>query len=306
MMHSVLLPFSLCCLAMSSSAKAIIPATGCGNPPPSEGEIARAQAMYAKERTTTLDVRSTDLVTIPTWFHVVYVNETEEGGYIPRNQLDAQITVLNDAWEPHGFSFNLVNATYTQNATWSNSNLDGWPDMKRALRQGGYGTLNLYTTLLTEGSGLLGIGTPPGDYYDGSDDFLQDGVVIQANTLPGGIGPHFETDPERYTTGRLACHEVGHWFGLFHTYIEHGTYPYTCQNGDNDFVDDTPVHLLVLTSNGPDLDCPAGRDTCPDLPGVDPTDNYMSNQWQSCWTEFTAGQGLRSRSLWTAQRAGRG
>lgn len=29
--------------------------------------------------------------------------------------------------------------------------------MKRALRQGGYGTLNLYTVLLTEGSGLLGV-----------------------------------------------------------------------------------------------------------------------------------------------------
>lgn len=253
-----------------------------------------------------VDVQRRDLVTIPTWFHVVYVNETEEGGYIPRNQLDAQISVLSDAWTPHGFSFDLVNVTYTQNATWSNANFDGWPDMKRALRQGGYGTLNLYTVLLTEGSGLLGIGTPPGDYYDGTDDFLQDGVVIQANTLPGGIGPNFETYPERYTTGRLACHEVGHWFGLFHTYIEHGPYPFTCQNGDNDFVDDTPVHLLVLTSNGPDLDCPAGRDTCPDLPGLDPTDNYMGNQWQSCWSEFTAGQGLRSRSLWTAQRAGRG
>jgi hypothetical protein len=66
---------------------------------------------------------------------------------------------------------------------------------------------------------ILQIGTPPGDYYDGTDDFLQDGVVIQANTLPGGIGPNFEEYPERYTTGRLACHEVGHWFGLFHTYV---------------------------------------------------------------------------------------
>lgn len=82
-MHSVPLLLSLCCLAISSSAKAIIPATGCGNPSPSEDEIARVQAMYAKERTITLDARGTDLVTIPTWFHVVYVNETEEGGYIP-------------------------------------------------------------------------------------------------------------------------------------------------------------------------------------------------------------------------------
>lgn len=144
--------------------------------------------MYAKERTMTRDVRRTDLTTIPTWFHVVYVNETEEGGYIPvincflstrryrkhanalkkqRNQLDAQIRVLNDAWTPQGFSFNLLNVTYTQNATWSNANFDGWPDMKRALRQGGYGTLNLYTTLLTEGSGLLGVRYLPTQKYLG-------------------------------------------------------------------------------------------------------------------------------------------
>lgn len=76
--------------------------------------------------------------------------------------------MLNDAWAPHGFSFNLLNATYTQNATWSNANFDGWPDMKRALRQGGYGTLNLYTTLLTEGSGLLGVCYLPTRKYLGS------------------------------------------------------------------------------------------------------------------------------------------
>lgn len=82
-MHSGLLQFSLCWLAISSSAKAITPVTGCGNPPPSEDEIARAQAIYEKERMMTLDARDTDITTVPTWFHVVYVNETEEGGYIP-------------------------------------------------------------------------------------------------------------------------------------------------------------------------------------------------------------------------------
>jgi predicted Zn-dependent protease len=46
---------------------------------------------------------------------------------------------------------------------------------------------------------------------------MQDGVVIQANSLPGGIGPQFETYPQRFTEGDLANHEVGHWFGLFHT-----------------------------------------------------------------------------------------
>lgn len=46
---------------------------------------------------------------------------------------------------------------------------------------------------------------------------MLDGVVIQANTLPGGIGPSYVPYPDRYTEGDLANHEVGHWFGLFHT-----------------------------------------------------------------------------------------
>jgi hypothetical protein len=81
MMPSALLLLSLCGLAISSSAKAIVP--GCGNPPPSESEIARAQAMHVKEKMMSADIQRRDLVTVPTWFHVVYVNETEQGGYIP-------------------------------------------------------------------------------------------------------------------------------------------------------------------------------------------------------------------------------
>lgn len=65
--------------------------------------------------------------------------------------------VLNDAWAPHSISFDLLNVTYTQNATWSKVNFVDWFDMKQALRMGGYGTLNIYTVLLTEGAGLLGV-----------------------------------------------------------------------------------------------------------------------------------------------------
>ncbi|KAK7214647.1 hypothetical protein V2G26_002650 [Clonostachys chloroleuca] len=277
----------------------------CGTPAPSESLRAMAREMRAKEQLQVHQVRDIDTTIIPTVVHVVYANQTEQGGYIPKSQIDAQIDVLNKAWTPHGFSFDLINTTYTENATWTRVNFDRWPDMKFALRQGGYGTLNLYTVLLTDGFGLLGIGTPPSDYEEGSDNFKLDGVVIQANTLPGGIGPSFVPFPDRYTEGDLANHEVGHWMGLMHTYIESGDYPLSCANGDNDFVDDTPVHMLFITENGPDLNCPPGRDTCPDLPGLDPTDNFMSSAWQSCWNKFTPGQGLRTRNMWATYRGGR-
>ncbi|KAI9901424.1 hypothetical protein N3K66_003241 [Trichothecium roseum] len=277
----------------------------CGTAPPSDALRDMAREMGAKEREQKLQARDAEPIVVSTVVHVVYANETEEGGYIPGSQIDAQFKVLNDAWAPHGVSFEHLDTTYTQNATWTVVNFPEWGDMKKSLRQGGYNTLNLYTVLLTDGFGLLGIGTPPDNYDEGTEDYMLDGVVIQANTLPGGIGPSYVPHPDRYTEGDLANHEVGHWFGLFHTYIERGDKPLSCANGDNDFVDDTPVHMLSLTDEGLDMDCPPGRDTCPEFPGLDPTDNYMSSAWQSCWNKFTPGQGLRARNMWAAFRAGR-
>lgn len=61
------------------------------------------------------------------------------------------------------------------------------------------------------------MGEFPGDGSEGTDDFILDGVVIQANSLPGGLGPPYVPEREEYALGHLANHEVGHWMGLLHT-----------------------------------------------------------------------------------------
>lgn len=61
------------------------------------------------------------------------------------------------------------------------------------------------------------MGEFPDDYEEGSERFTLDGTVIQANTLPGGLGPPYVPKPKEYTEGDLANHEVGHWMGLLHT-----------------------------------------------------------------------------------------
>lgn len=183
-------------LAIVTLAEAVTPGTNvarCGVPAPSEAQIAKAREMQVRERSQSLlEFRDdTNHITVPTWFHVVYVNQTERGGFIPvripntfprrfrqtnkkrkedqlltvgfdldidqESQIVAQMQEFNDAWAPFDISFDLLNTTYTQNATWSNANIDGWFDMKRSLRQGSYGTLNVYTTLLTDGFGQMGV-----------------------------------------------------------------------------------------------------------------------------------------------------
>lgn len=77
---------------------------------------------------------------------------------------------------------------------------------------------------------------------------------------------------ELYNEGKTAVHEVGHWFGLLHTFEG-----LSCDSTDRgDFVDDTPQEMT------PTEGCPTGKDSCPGDMGLDPIGNYMdysSDAW---------------------------
>ena len=224
--------------------------------------------------------------TVPVYFHVVTDGAT---GSLTGGQIAAQIDVLNrtfaggEGGAATGFSFTLAGVTRTSNADWFYAKPGGTNErtMKRTLRSGGANALNLYSTTAGDFLGwayLPDITTKPGQA-------VLDGVVVDWESMPGTS----TTYAGQYDQGETATHEVGHWLNLEHTFFG------GC-SAKGDFVEDTPAEKT------PTRGCPAGKDTCK-KPGLDPIHNYMDYSYDSCYTEFTAGQAQRMRDAWLYYRA---
>jgi hypothetical protein len=216
--------------------------------------------------------------TIDVVFHIVYANQTEQGGYVPLPRVLDQVKTLNTDYANAGITWKLANVTQIQNERWFNAlseNDDG--ELKDTHHQGGPNTLNVYTVGFNEGpaSSLLGYASWPDDVKEKPK---RDGIVLLHTTLPNPEAP----PTNKYNLGRTLVHEAGHWLGLYHTF----------QGGcssSGDEVDDTPPQQSAAYG------CPKGRDTCPGG-GVDPITNFMDYTDDSCMTGFTKGQIKRMRA----------
>ncbi|TFK22767.1 metalloprotease [Coprinopsis marcescibilis] len=218
-------------------------------------------------------------VTIPVQFFVIASNETLEGGWVPDSQIMDQIDVLNEDFANAMIKWDLVNTTRIINEEWFegvSADNDVDKAMKTELRVGKQDTLNIYTVELTRR--FFGYATFPDDY---DEDPKADGVVLNYRTLPkGSLAP--------FNEGRTLTHEVGHWVGLFHTFVEEDDRDEDGCNGDGDFVDDTPPQLE------PTDGCTV-QDTCIDQAGEDNRANFMDYSDDSCMQLFTPGQVERMR-----------
>ncbi|KAK6505639.1 hypothetical protein TWF481_007530 [Arthrobotrys musiformis] len=219
---------------------------------------------------------------IETYFHVIASDETEENGWVPEEKLQKQLEVMNDNYKQTGVRFSLKDTTRTVNKEWAVAPVDEDDKtvelaMKRKLRKGGYAALNVYFRPL--GDGLLGICEFPDAVEPDSEEFWRDGCQVLHSSVPGG-------STKNYDMGITATHEIGHWFGLFHTFQD------GCAGGDQ--VDDTPAQA------SPTEGCPKGKDTCtgPKYPGEDPIHNFMDYSYDACMDEFTPGQATRIFQFW--------
>ena len=218
-------------------------------------------------------------VNIPTYVHVINNGSSPANGNIPDSQIQAQIAVLNAAFNKVGIGFTVMATTRTTNASWYTMSPESGAEAqaKGALRQGGKNALNLYVA--NPGQGLLGWATFPWSYNSAP---LDDGVVVLFSSVPGGTAVP-------YNEGDTGTHEVGHWLGLYHTF-QGGC------GGSGDYVADTPAE------DSPAFGCPVGSNTCPAKAGVDPITNFMDYTDDSCMNTFSTGQVARMQLAWNTYR----
>ncbi len=224
--------------------------------------------------------------TVPVYFHVV----TPDGvtGNVTLAQIREQMRVLNAGFSgaeggvDTGFRFVLAGVDRTVNAEWFNAGptTKGERDMKKALKQGGANALNYYSTTA---SAYLGWAYFP-SIVNNATSYL-DGIVVDWESMPGTSSRY----AAKYDLGKTATHEAGHWIDLHHTFNG------GCNNW-GDYVADTPAQSIAT------FGCPIGQDSCRE-PGLDPIHNYMDYSFDSCYTEFTAGQAQRMRDAWLFYRA---
>jgi hypothetical protein len=133
--------------------------------------------------------------------------------------------------------------------------------------------VNIYTCKL-DLPFIAGYGTLPNEI---PEDDHQHGVIIDYGTLPG--------NSTALGMGHTLVHELGHYFGLLHTFQGGCAEP-------GDGVADTPAEASTA------FGCQIGRDTCT-AAGVDPVNNFMDYSDDTCTDNFTALQvcGCRHPSL---------
>ncbi len=207
---------------------------------------------------------------VPVYVHVM--RDAAGHGDVTHTQISPPISVLNNSFSGTGLSFTLAGTDRFNNTQWHQDKQSS--SYRKQTRKGGADALNIWLVDFA----YLGIATFPWDY---SRSPGLDGSRVHYASLPGG-------SIANYNLGETATHEAGHWFGLYHTF----------QGGcttTNDEVSDTPAQASSTTG------CPEGRDSC-SLPGLDPIHNYMDYSYDSCYTNFTAGQTSRMSQMWTAYR----
>ncbi len=219
---------------------------------------------------------------IPIIWHIV--TDREGYGMLSRAQLQEQVNMFNAAFAETGLVFFIRDVRVAKNDAWFRDPMGYQVAMKNALAVDPAFNLNIYTAGFFDGgsNGPVGFAIIP--WAEDEADPIH-GIMLSFQTLPAV--PAFGQK-----LGSVGIHEVGHYFGLLHTFEE------GCINGPDvgDLVQDTPAQ-----EDGFNIYlCDDSLDSCPDDPGFDPVHNYMNYTGEDCRDEFTLGQ--ITRMQWALQK----
>ena len=193
-------------------------------------------------------------------------------GLLTGAQIEGQTTALNTAFNDNGYSFYTANIDSANNSGWYYAtasyhydtgqwnNDDQYLAMASALGVDISTSVNFY---FTGEDYMQGMGVYPWSF--GEDD-PRNGLFCSNYTIPGGDFP--------YHLGITGVHEVGHYFGLYHTF-ENGC------SAPGDEVDDTPYQIDA------NYGCPSAPQSCG---SYDDVGNYMDYMDDDCLEHFTSGQ----------------
>ena len=164
-----------------------------------------------------------------------------------------------------------------------------------------WGNTDYYQFWIVAGiDGNMGGGGTQGYAYF-SQAASKDGAVILYNSFGYDPTGTLCYNLKSYTNQNVTTtHEVGHAFGLYHTFEGDGTGS-TCPtntdcNNDGDEVCDTPPHKRSAS------DCVVATNTCTGGSSSEHIHNFMDYSSDVCQTEFTANQKTKARAWLLAVR----
>ncbi len=226
---------------------------------------------------------------IPVFFQLI---EGRTGaGRVPDTAIRKQMQMLNDAFAGV-FVFELYGVRRVVNPNWfvddptkSDSKKSAYTS---AMSVEPGRVLNVYVLDL-EPAGLAGMGVLPGSANTGKPT---DGVYLDYKVLPG-MGGLYNWSSD---SGDWLVHEVGHYFGLLHTFqgVDNNICPRTPLDPltQGDLIADTDVHRRPSIHQIPDC---SFRQGCGGRGSIEPVDNYMNYSADDCRNTFTPGQRDRLR-----------